>query len=124
MRQLGVAALRATHIMNGTQRVMRPTLALTRLADFHHRLHDNSIRRNPTRTALFRSKPINLSANRRKKDHQRTIARRNREGYVIWIGGGCQVEGGINVAKWAETRSLRCLEHLRLTRSVCVASKW
>jgi len=40
MGQFGVAALRTTHIVDRLQRVMRTTLALARLTDFHYWLHD------------------------------------------------------------------------------------
>ena len=40
MRELSVATLRAAHIVNGLERVMRATLALARFADPLDRLHD------------------------------------------------------------------------------------
>jgi hypothetical protein len=42
MRQLGITALRATHVMNRLKGLMRSALALAALGMFLDRKHDNS----------------------------------------------------------------------------------
>jgi hypothetical protein len=49
MGQLGISALRTTHVMNGRQGVMRAAFALTRLTVFLDRLHEATPARSPSR---------------------------------------------------------------------------